>query len=73
MIYRLIIGEIQFNYAKIMKNQSLPKQQNSAFKSDIGVLLVSRSQTYLSPIFTENGSFIIHLIGSLQSSFFLHS
>jgi hypothetical protein len=25
MIYRLIIGEIQFNYAKIMKNQSFPK------------------------------------------------
>ena len=39
MIYRLIIGEIQFNYAKIMKNQSFPKQQYGAFKSDIQVFV----------------------------------
>ena len=28
------MGEIQFNYAKIMKNQSFSKQQNGAFLSE---------------------------------------
>jgi hypothetical protein len=63
MIYRLIIGEILFNYAKIMKNQSFPKKLKRVCKSDIGVIIASKFQTYFSPIFTENQSLIVRLVG----------